>query len=104
MTDNSRRSGVTRSAHQHPTVEQLIDRIEHKARELPDYSDQDEISTGRIDVPPNALPSIHVHLDSVHESEPPAKKQIKSGLVALGTGAVAALITALLALLQRCAH
>ncbi len=73
------------------------------ARQLEDYDDHEE-STARHDIPPQPPPVIHnhVHLDSVHDSEPPAKKQLKSGLIALGSGLGLALITAAAALLQRC--
>lgn len=64
---------------------------ERHARELVEYDDRDEVTA-----------NIHVSLDSVHDTDPPAKK-IRSGLVALGTGVGLALITTAVALLQRCA-
>lgn len=75
------------------------DERRRQRRELPDYDGSDDESTARHDVP-----TVRLEMISRHESEPPAKKQIKSGLVALGTGVGLALITASLALLQRCAH
>jgi hypothetical protein len=72
-------------------------------RSLPDADIGDDEPTANHNAPP-AIPSIHVHLDSVHDSDPPAKKQIKAGLLALGTGIGVALMTGVVALLQKCGH
>jgi hypothetical protein len=72
--------------------EHPLDEAERLARELSNYDDRDEVTA-----------NIHVSLDSIHDTDPPAKK-IRSGLVALGTGVGLALITTAVALLQRCAH
>lgn len=79
----------------------LRDMEQADARELQDYDDHEE-STARHDVP--ATPSIHVHMHSENDgkSEPPVKKQIRTGLVAIGSGIGLALVTVVAALLQRC--
>lgn len=74
-----------------------------EARRLPDYESSDEESTARHDVPV-IHNHVHVSQESIHESEPPAKKQLKAGLIALGSGVGLAVMTGLLALLQRCSH
>jgi len=69
-----------------------LDEAERLARELADYDDRDEEITANV----------HVHLDSKPDSEPPVKKQIRTGLVAIGSGIGLALVTVAAALLQRC--
>lgn len=71
--------------------EEPLDEAERLARELSEYDDREEVTA-----------NINVRLDSIHDTDPPAKK-IRSGLVALGTGVGLALITTAVALLQRCA-
>jgi hypothetical protein len=61
-------------------------------RELPEYDGSDEI------------PTVRLEMISRHESEPPAKKQVRAGLVAVGSGIGIALLTGVAALLQHCAH
>lgn len=73
-----------------------------EARRLPEYEPDDEESTARHDIPQPAPVHVHVHQDSIHESEPPAKKQIKAGLIAIGSGIGIALLGGLAAVLQRC--
>jgi hypothetical protein len=68
-------------------------------RRLPDYDGSEEEDTARRE-----LPAIHVHLDSVHESEPPVKKQIRAGLIAIGSGIGLAILTGVAALAQSCGH
>lgn len=75
-----------------------IDKAEEGLRELADYDDWDEPTENRVVV------ENHMHLESLHDSDPPAKKQVRAGLVALGGGAFAALLTGLAALLQHCGH
>lgn len=79
----------------------LRDMEQADARELPEYDDHEE-STARHDVP--QLPPIHVHLDSIHDSELPAKKQIKAGLIAIGSGIGLALLGGIATLAQHCGH
>jgi hypothetical protein len=71
-------------------------------RRLRDYDASEEESTARHEIPYPQPQAIHLHLDSIHESEPPAKKQLKAGLIALGSGLGIALLGGLAALLQRC--
>lgn len=73
-------------------AEEPLDEAERLARELADYDDREEEITANV----------HVHVDSRPDSDPPVKKQIKSGLLALGSGIGIALIGGAIALLQRC--
>lgn len=81
------------------TAQDARDLARDARKQLPSYDADSEESTARHDIP-----SIHVHLDSVHDSDPPAKKQIKAGLIALGTGIGLALVTAITAIAQSCSH
>jgi hypothetical protein len=72
--------------------EEPLDEAERLARELADYEERDDEITNNV----------HVHLDSKPDSDPPAKKQIAAGLIALGSGIGLALIGGLATLLQRC--
>lgn len=65
---------------------------ERHARELAEYDDRDEVTA-----------NIHVSLDSIHDSDPPAKR-VRAGLVAVGSGIGIALLTGAAALLQHCGH
>ncbi len=75
-------------------------------RRLPSYDIDDEESTARHDVP--ALPSLHVHMHSEPDikkpSEPPIRKQLTAGIIALGSGIGVALLTGIAALAQSCGH
>jgi hypothetical protein len=65
---------------------------ERHARELAEYDDRDEVTA-----------NINVNLDSLHDSDPPAKR-VRAGLVAVGSGIGIALLTGVAALLQHCGH
>lgn len=65
---------------------------ERHARELSEYDDRDEVTA-----------NIHVSLDSIHDTDPPAKK-VRAGLVAVGSGIGIAILTGVAALLQNCGH
>lgn len=73
-------------------------------RSLPDAECSDADTTARFDVPPRFVVENHIHQDSKPDSDAPAKKQIKAGLVALGSGAAIVAISSLVALLQKCGH
>ncbi len=73
-------------------------------RSLPDADCTDADSTARHEIPPRFIIENHVHQDSKPDSDPPAKKQIKSALVALGSGIGLVLITVAAAALQKCGH
>ena len=45
-----------------------------EARRLPEYEPDDEESTARHDVPAPIIHT-HVHMESVHDTDPPAKKR-----------------------------
>lgn len=68
-----------------------LDEAERLARELAEYDDRDEITA-----------NVNLNLTSKPDSDPPAKKQVTAGLVAIGTGMGIALLGAVAALLQRC--
>lgn len=70
-----------------------LDEAERLARELADYSDQEEITV-----------NTHVTLDSIHDSDSPPKKQLKAGLIAIGSGIGLALLGGVATLLQTCRH
>lgn len=74
-----------------------IDKAEEGLRELADYDDWDEPTENRVVV------ENHMHLESLHDSDPPAKR-VRAGLVAVGSGIGIALLTGIAALLQHCGH
>lgn len=75
--------------------EEPLDEAERFARELADYDERDEITA-----------NVNVRVDSIHDanSEPPAKKQLKAGLIAVGSGIGIALLGGLATLAQHCGH
>ena len=111
----SRLSKSSGSRTQRPSSQQDLERALDKAgdardlakdvlRALPDAETGEEEVTARHDAP--SMPSIHVHMHSEHDAEDtePAKKQVKTALIALGTGVGLALLGGLATLLQRCGH
>lgn len=76
-----------------------LDIVRDARRQLPDYDADSEEITARHEVP-----EIRIRLESAHESEPPVKKQLKAGLVAVGSGIGVILLGGLAALIDRCGH
>lgn len=72
--------------------EEPLDEAERLAREMSNYDDREEVTA-----------NIHVSLDSIHDSDAPAKKKLHAGLVAVGSGIGVAILTGVAALLQHCA-
>lgn len=105
---NSHHSGVTLSAEQHLTPEELIERAVDEARKLPDYTSNDEESTARHEIPQNihfdvhltqpSSPEIQVEGNATFELGPVRIKGLPRWLIAL-LGLLAAGGTALLSYL-----
>lgn len=85
-----------------PQNEDLLERAERLARELCEY-DEDEQPTS-----PDIHVTVNVPRESQHDieklSEPPMKKQLKVGLAQAAMLLGLVIVTAVVGLLQTCAH